>query len=110
MNETKLYETFAKMRDCLLGAADAIDQLIQTESKQIFKEYDVEKIPWQTRTGEKGEFQLADLEENKGNPDFEALLEDLRKEHTTGMTIKPYFYWLFNNKTTIGRKQTKYSQ
>lgn len=108
MNETKLYETLAKMRDMHSGIAGAIDELIQTESKQMFKEYEIEKIVWQTKTGERGEFELADDKENQGNTDFEAFLADLKQKER--MTIKPYFYWLFSDGKTIGRKKTKYSQ
>jgi len=108
MNETKLYETLAKMRDLHQGIAESLDQLIQTESKQMFKEYDVEKITWQTKTGERGEFELADIKENKDNIDFDALLADLKQKER--MTVKPFFYWLFSDGETIGRKKTKFSQ
>lgn len=108
MNETKLYEALAKLRDCLLGASDALDNLIQTESKTMFKEYDLEKVTWQTKTGQAGEFELADDKENRGNTDFDALLADLKQKEK--MTIKPYFYWLFSDGKTIGRKKTKFSQ
>ncbi len=109
MSEQKLYETLAKMRDFHEGIAEALNELIQTKSKQVLGTVKTENIVWQKRTGDKGDFELADLKENKDNKDFEALLADL-KEHDGKLTIKPHFYWLFSSGDAVGRKETKYSK
>lgn len=109
MSETKLYETLAKVRDFHSGIAEAIDELVQTKSKQVLQEIKVENINWQMRTGERGDYERADVKDNQGNTDFDALVAEL-KDHDGKITIKPHFYWLFMDQQVVGRKETKFSK
>lgn len=95
-----LYATLAKLRDNFNGAAMALDEFIQQKSKAVLQTYDVEKIKWEDRTGEKGAYQAT---EDANNSEYKALREDLQK-HEGKMNIKGMFYWVFQNGTTIGRK------
>ena len=64
--------------------------------------FDVSKIQWQDRENEKGKFQVS---EDLNNLDHKALLKFL-SEHTNGsVTSEGYFYWTYQNGTTIGRKE-----
>jgi len=65
--------------------------------------FDVSKIAWQDKEGEKGKFQLS---ENYNNPEHKELLKFL---DTAGgkITSDGWFYWIFQNGSTIGRKEKK---
>jgi hypothetical protein len=101
--EIDVYETFAKVRDCLHGAAMALDELVQKKSKVVLKEYDPEKIKWEDKTGPKGPFQSTD---DANNLEYKALRGDLAK-HDGKLNVKGKFYWVFQNGTTIGRKPAR---
>jgi len=101
--DADLYEALAKVRDCLYGASEALDALIGQKSKTILKEYDVSKILWKQKSGEKGPFELADPKDNKDNPEFKALIEHM-KEKGGRINKDNLFYWLFQDNETMGRK------
>ena len=103
MVDEQLFEALAKVRDCLSGAADALDNLIQQQSKSVLQTYDVSKITWATRKGAKGDFELCDAISNKDSSDYKALLQDLN-EHKGQASKAGLFYWLFTDGKTIGRK------
>jgi hypothetical protein len=66
--------------------------------------FDVSKIQWQDKENERGKFQLS---EDYSNPDHKALLKFLN-EHAGGcINSEGYFYWVFKNGSTIGRKKRK---
>lgn len=100
-----LFAALAKLRDCFNGAAMALDEVIQQQSKTVLQTYDVNKIQWTKATGAKGEYEQT---EDANNPEYKALRGDLAK-HDGKMNIKGMFYWVFQNGTTIGRKQTNRS-
>lgn len=107
MVDEQLFEALAKVRDNLNGAAMALDEFIQQKSKVVLRSYDVSKITWAKRTGQKGDFELCDAISNKDSSDYKALLEDLN-EHKGQVSKDGLFYWLFTDGKTIGRKsQTK---
>ena len=98
----ELYVALAKLRDNFNGAAMALDELIQQQSKAVLQTYDVNKIQWTKATGQRGEYEQT---EDANNPEYKALREDLAK-HNGKMNIKGAFYWVFQNGVTIGRKPT----
>lgn len=106
MVDEKLIFALAKVRDCLAGAADALDSLIQQESKVVLREYDVSKILWQKKDGEKGAYELATDKDNKDNSEYIALKGHL-KEEDGRISKDGLFYWLFQNSDAIGRKPQK---
>jgi len=74
-------------------------------ARQIIKEavldWDPEKIKWQEATSPSGSFQKSD---DVNNPEFKAMLKDLQA-HNGKMTKNGWFYWVFKNGATVGRKK-----
>lgn len=101
MVDEQLFEALAKVRDCLAGAADALDALIQQESKTVLKEYEPEKIKWTEHNGTKGPFQATD---DVSNLEYKALQKDVA-DHKGFLMYKGFQYWLFQNGSTIGRRK-----
>jgi hypothetical protein len=63
--------------------------------------FDASKIKWQDRENQKGRFQVS---EDYSNMEHKDLLKFLN-EHAGGcMTSEGWFYWLYRNGSTIGRK------
>jgi hypothetical protein len=63
--------------------------------------FDASKIPWIDRENEKGKFQVS---EDYDNPEHKALLKFLN-EHAGGcVNSEGFFYWVYKNGSTIGRK------
>ena len=70
--------------------------------------FDAGKIQWIDRENEKGKFQMS---EDVNSPDHKALLAFLN-EHVPSkrITSDGYFYWIYPNGSTIGRKEMKYQK
>jgi hypothetical protein len=64
--------------------------------------FDVSKIKWQDKENEKGKFQMS---EDYNSLDHKALLKFL-EDHAPSkcVTSEGWFYWLYRNGSTIGRK------
>jgi hypothetical protein len=103
MADEELYVLLARIRDSFDAVTMEIDKFLGAKTKEVLKEYDVEKISWATKEGNKGPFELCDPRKNVDNSDYKALLADL-KAHNNRMSINKKFYWLFGNGETIGRK------
>ena len=58
-------------------------------------------IKWEKAEGSKGEYERS---EDVNNPEFKAMLKDLAA-HLGRMNHEGYFYWTFQNGTTVGRKK-----
>jgi hypothetical protein len=98
-----------------LEAQDANNARLESQIKKLIGDkatrlpFNIDAIEWQTRTGDKGEFQLSDSVSNK---DHRALLEFLRQHAGGRLTTKDskgvsWFVWVFQNGSTIGRKLAK---
>ncbi len=61
-------------------------------------------VKWAEATGPSGEYQLATLENNHDNRDFREMLRDL-EEHDGRLSREGWFYWRFQQKTSVGRKK-----
>jgi hypothetical protein len=74
-------------------------------ARQIIREdvsdWDPEKIKWQETAGPSGPFQKSD---DVNNPEFKVMLKDLQA-HKGKMTKNGWFYWVFKNGATVGRKR-----
>ena len=70
--------------------------------------FDAGKIQWIDRENEKGKFQMS---EDINSPDHKALLAFLN-EHVPSKRVQSegWFYWVYPNGTTIGRKVPKYKK
>lgn len=60
-----------------------------------------DKIEWKKAEGSKGEFEKS---EDVNNSEFKALLKDLAA-HNGKLTRDGYFYWVYQNGSTVGRKK-----
>ena len=104
-------EFLLKLRDASQMIADAANEELErirpTETKDITP-YDPEKLEWNNAQGSKGPFQAYPKrgEQPDKNADYTNLLADI-KNHKGTLARAGHFYWLFENGTTIGRKQTK---
>jgi hypothetical protein len=63
--------------------------------------WDPSKIKWEQAEGSSG---LYERSEDVNNPDFKAMLKDLRA-HKGKMNHEGLFYWVFENGYTVGRKK-----
>jgi len=64
--------------------------------------FDVSKIDWQERRGRKGMFELS---EDYDNPDHKALLKFLNGLAGGCINSEGFFYWVFKDAQTVGRKK-----
>jgi hypothetical protein len=70
--------------------------------------WDAERVKWEKAQSERGEYEKASVEGNKGNVDFDNLVKDL-KQHGGKLRKGSYFYWLFEvgELPTVGRKPVR---
>ena len=73
----------------------------QTHPQTPSQAYDMAKIEWESKVGQKGPFEKTD---DYNSPDYKALLRDLQR-HTGKMRKDGFFMWIFQNGSTIGRKR-----
>lgn len=99
-DELEFYEVIAKVRDFHYAIAETYDKFVQTKAKAVTKDYDPEKIHWTPAQGERGPYQKSD---DVNSPEYKALLKDLAA-HGGKLQHLDYFYWTFQNGSTIGRK------
>ena len=102
---TKNVEALVKLRDAFRMAGEAIDEYVDSlgPKEDVGLTWNPDKINWVTAEGAKGKYQRS---EDVNNPDFKALLKDLAS-HSGRMRNQGYFYWSFQNGTTVGRKQVQ---
>jgi len=74
-------------------------------ARQIIKQaklgWDPNAIHWQEAQGTSGPYERSTATDN---PDFQLMLKDLQA-HNGKRTRNGYFYWLFQDGTTVGRKK-----
>jgi len=78
-------------------------------ARQRIKEVKIEEKPswnpnqimWTKAEGQKGEYERS---EDINNLQFKAMLKDLAV-HGGRMNYEGFFYWVFQNGTTVGRKK-----
>jgi len=105
-------EDFCDMLNALEASIVKMKQQIAklvgvSEEKSKFS-WNPEAIKWQKVEGFRGEYERYPLEGEKAEStsDYRLLLEDLKK-HGGRLTKNGYFYWLFEDSATIGRKKRK---
>ena len=88
----------------LLNFLDAVEAGVSA-AKQRIKEakigWNPDKIKWEDAEGSSGQYQRS---EDFNNPEFKAMLKDLQA-HGGKLTRNGYFYWVFKNGSTVGRKK-----
>ena len=85
------------------GFSDILTELAKIgEAEKVAKErlWDPTQIKWEDAEGSKGKYERSN---DVNNRDHKALVKDLA-DHKGTLTHGTYFYWLFTNGTTIGRK------
>lgn len=83
-----------------------LDMWLKGESLQSEKpSWDPAKIKWEKAEGGSGPYERS---EDIDNLEFKAMLKDLAA-HKGRLTIDGYFYWIFENGCTVGRKLIKKS-
>ena len=89
--------------DLWLSGQNVNAQALEKPVKDLAKlPFDADKIQWQNRKGEKGEYQVS---EDYDNPDHKALLKFLN-DHAGGcVNSGGWFIWVYRNGVTIGRKK-----
>ncbi|MGB9841279.1 MAG: hypothetical protein ACPLKZ_00985 [Candidatus Bathyarchaeales archaeon] len=91
--------------DMLNGYEAAITRMKQQISKLVeiknSQNWNPAKIKWEKAQGAKGEFEKS---EDMDNSDFKALIKDLAA-HDGKLSRDGYFYWLYRNGATVGRKK-----
>jgi len=63
--------------------------------------WDSGKVKWTEEEGFKGKY---DKSEDVNHPEFKMMLKDLQ-QHKGRLTREGYFYWIFQNGSTVGRKK-----
>lgn len=110
MSEQALTDLVVAIRDqsqTLVTVCEGILRVLEPEGSQGTKEkksYDIEKIGWVSKQGDKGPFEQSD---DVSNINHKELLKDL-SAHKGKMTIGQYFVWIFQNGSTIGRKKRSF--
>ncbi|MEM2107860.1 MAG: hypothetical protein QXL10_01055 [Candidatus Bathyarchaeia archaeon] len=92
----------------LLEFLNAVEAGIAT-ARQHIKEaklgWDPDQIKWEETQGASGPYQRS---EDVNNPEFKLMLKDLQA-HGGRLTREGWFYWLFQNGTTVGRKKRNHA-
>ncbi len=88
----------------LLEFLNAVETGI-ANARQILKEakigWNPDQIKWEQAEGSSGPYQRS---EDVNNTEFKAMLKDLQA-HGGRLTREGWFYWVFQNGTTVGRKK-----
>jgi len=88
-----------------LNAAEAgiaAAKRVISQAKGVEK-WNPDKIKWTEAEGSKGSYERS---EDVNNMEFKAMLKDLAA-HNSKLSRDGYFYWLFQNGSTVGRKKRK---
>ncbi len=100
--DLELGKMLTDLRDGLQTAVESIDAFLSFLSKANLGEWDPAKIEWIPQPGtDKGPYEKAHFQEST---EYKAMLEDLNKHHGK-VNRSGFFYWLFGDGQTVGRKQ-----
>ena len=93
----KLGEALARLRDGLQGlqpAIEAIDSFLTSLGTPLETDHPEEygKLNWETRTGDKGPFQML-RKDNCNDTQLFSHLEAILKQNENHITIGDYHYW-----------------
>jgi len=108
MDEDLALEALLEFLNCVeTGIANA-KQLVRREK---VCEWDPNAIPFTKAVGSKGQYERYPAEGQKAEATthYKNLLADL-KQHNDRFTRNGWFYWLFLDKATIGRKRKSTSE
>ena len=92
--------------EVFLDFLNAVEAGIATVKQRVKEQkglWNPDKIKWTVAQGAKGEYERS---EDTDNPEFKAMIKDL-SVHGGRLTREGYFYWIFTNSKTVGRKKVK---
>jgi len=98
MNEEETLEILADIGDALEALGVQIKQRIRDK---VGVGWDPNKVKWEQAEGSKGSYERS---EDVNNKEFKEMVKDLAA-HGGRMTHEGFFYWLFENGVTVGRKK-----
>lgn len=101
MPTTNEVEALVKLRDAFSMAAEALNEYVDTLRPTQTGSFDPEKVKWQKAEGANGPYERSD---DVDNPDHKELLHDL-SVHGGKVMREGYFYWVFTDQFTVGRKK-----
>ena len=99
MNEDIALEALTEFLNAVDVGISAARQLIKT----MKAEWNPEAIRWEPAEGGSGPYERSG---DVNNPEFKSMLQDLAA-HGGKMTRNGYFFWVFKNGHTVGRKKRK---
>ena len=86
-----------------LNAVEAGIEVAKQTIEAAKVEWDSNAIRWVQAEGSSGPYERT---EDVDNPHFRGMLKDL-EAHDGKMTRNGYFFWVFRDGTTVGRKKRK---
>lgn len=92
-----------KLRDAHQMITDAWNDYLQDRTQN---HWNPDHVKWQPAVGTKGAYEKA---EPQATTDFKQMLTDIGN-HNGKLSRNGYFYWVFNDAATIGRKRIASSQ
>ena len=107
------YEAIARIRDFFIHCGklgEELDKIVKRGVKKSDQEekerfFDVSKIKWTEKVGDKGPYQKASMNDNPDNKDFSALILELENQDKKTKFHQGMFYWLFTSGDAVGRKK-----
>jgi len=90
----RLGEMLSQIRNNFQGAIEAIDTFLNFLGKPMNSEHPeiYEKLNWETRTGNKGEYQML-RKDNRNDTQLFNHLNNILKQNKNNITIGDYHYW-----------------
>jgi len=106
----RLGEMLSQVRNNFQGAIEAIDTFLNFLGKPMDPEHPevYEKLNWETRTGNKGEYQML-RKDNCNDTQLFNHLNNILKQNKNNITIGDYHYWT-GEKGYIFRRKKKPKQ
>jgi hypothetical protein len=98
-DETAMKALLEYLNACEVGIAAAKRVIIEQKALEEY-ECDPERIHWTQKEGNKGIYERS---EDSSNPDLKILVKDL-EQHKGALSKNGYFYWIFQDGKTVGRK------
>lgn len=104
MSQEKILEILCDLANALEAAAvNAKHQISDLAGANEESAWNPNNIKWEQAQGTSGPYErAADL----NSPDFKQLIKDLAR-HENKLSKDGYFFWLFKNGSTVGRKKRR---
>jgi hypothetical protein len=102
---SKQVDFLVRLRDAFTMAAEATNDYVESLAPPGVREekaaWNPEKIAWTQKTGQRG---LYEQSEDVNNTEFKTMHKDIAA-HNSKLMRDGFFYWVFTNGVTVGRKK-----